>query len=33
MFDLLAEWVPEAASRRRMLVENPEALYDYAKAI
>lgn len=27
LFDLLAEWVPDAATRRRILVDNPRALY------
>jgi predicted TIM-barrel fold metal-dependent hydrolase len=32
LFDLLAEWAPDAALRRRILVTNPEALYGFAKA-
>ncbi|HEY3031855.1 MAG TPA: amidohydrolase family protein, partial [Bradyrhizobium sp.] len=32
LFDLLAEWAPDEATRRRILVENPEALYGFAKA-
>jgi predicted TIM-barrel fold metal-dependent hydrolase len=31
LFDLLAEWAPDEATRRRILVENPEALYGFAK--
>lgn len=27
LFDLLAQWVPDAAVRRRILVDNPRALY------
>jgi D-galactarolactone isomerase len=33
LFDLLAEWTPDAGTRRRILVENPEELYGFAKAI
>lgn len=32
LFDLLAEWAPDEAQRRRILVTNPEALYGFAKA-
>jgi predicted TIM-barrel fold metal-dependent hydrolase len=32
VFDLLAEWAPRAATRHRILVENPEALYGFAKS-
>ena len=32
LFDLLAEWAPDAAQRQRILVSNPEALYGFAKA-
>jgi D-galactarolactone isomerase len=31
LFDLLAVWAPDAATRRRILVENPENLYGFAK--
>jgi predicted TIM-barrel fold metal-dependent hydrolase len=31
LFDLLAAWAPSEATRRRILVENPEALYGFAK--
>jgi D-galactarolactone isomerase len=31
LFDLLAVWAPEEAVRHRILVENPEALYGFAK--
>jgi predicted TIM-barrel fold metal-dependent hydrolase len=31
LFDLLAVWAPEEATRRRILVENPENLYGFAK--
>ena len=27
LFDLLADWVPDEAVRRRILVDNPRALY------
>ncbi len=29
LFDLLSEWVPDAATRRRVLVSNPENLYGF----
>jgi D-galactarolactone isomerase len=32
LFDLLAAWAPSEATRRRILVENPEILYGFAKA-
>jgi D-galactarolactone isomerase len=32
LFDLLAEWAPDEATRKRILVTNPEALYGFAKA-
>lgn len=32
LFDLLTEWAPDAATRRRILVTNPEALYGFAKS-
>jgi D-galactarolactone isomerase len=32
VFDLLAAWAPSEAVRRRILVENPETLYGFAKA-
>jgi predicted TIM-barrel fold metal-dependent hydrolase len=31
LFDLLAEWAPDEAQRRRILVTNPEALYGFAR--
>ncbi|HKD31596.1 MAG TPA: amidohydrolase family protein [Xanthobacteraceae bacterium] len=31
LFDLLAVWAPEEATRKRILVENPENLYGFAK--
>jgi predicted TIM-barrel fold metal-dependent hydrolase len=31
LFDLLAVWAPDEATRRRLLVENPENLYGFAK--
>jgi predicted TIM-barrel fold metal-dependent hydrolase len=32
VFDLLEQWAPSAATRRRILVENPETLYGFAKS-
>jgi len=32
LFDLLSEWAPDEATRNRILVQNPEALYGFAKA-
>jgi D-galactarolactone isomerase len=32
LFDLLAEWAPDAATRNRILVSNPEMLYGFAKS-
>jgi predicted TIM-barrel fold metal-dependent hydrolase len=32
LFDLLADWAPDAASRHRILVTNPEELYGFAKS-
>lgn len=29
LFDLLSEWAPDAATRRRILVDNPAALYGF----
>ena len=29
LFDLLSEWAPDAATRERILVKNPEALYGF----
>src|SRR5262245_13560321 len=31
LFDLLMEWAPNAATRHRILVENPEALYGFPR--
>jgi len=31
LFDLLTEWVPDEAARKRVLVDNPAALYGFAK--
>lgn len=31
LFDLLTEWAPDEATRQRILVTNPEALYGFAK--
>jgi D-galactarolactone isomerase len=30
LFDLLADWAPDQITRRRVLVENPQALYGFA---
>jgi len=32
LFDLLAEWVPDAAARKRILVDNPAILYGFPPA-
>jgi predicted TIM-barrel fold metal-dependent hydrolase len=32
LFDLMLRWAPDDATRRRILVENPETLYGFAKA-
>jgi predicted TIM-barrel fold metal-dependent hydrolase len=32
MMDLLADWVPDKATRARILVRNPEVLYGFAPA-
>jgi predicted TIM-barrel fold metal-dependent hydrolase len=32
LFDLLATWAPDEATRHRILVENPETLYGFAKS-
>lgn len=32
LFDLLAEWAPSEATRRRILVENPETLYGFTRS-
>jgi len=32
LFDLLAEWAPEEATRHRILVRNPETLYGFPKS-
>ena len=29
LLDLLSEWAPDAATRRRILVDNPQALYGF----
>jgi D-galactarolactone isomerase len=31
LFDLLAVWAPSEATRHRILVENPQALYGFSK--
>jgi D-galactarolactone isomerase len=33
LFDLLAIWAPEETTRRRILVENPQNLYGFAKSV
>ena len=33
LFDLLAQWAPDEATRNRILLQNPEALYGFAKAV
>ena len=32
LFDLLAEWAPNEATRHRILIENPEKLYGFTKS-
>ena len=32
LFDLLSEWAPSRADRRRILVENPEVLYGFPES-
>jgi predicted TIM-barrel fold metal-dependent hydrolase len=32
LFDLMAQWAPDAATRNRILVQNPETLYGFAKS-
>ena len=32
LLDLLAVWAPDEATRNRILVQNPEALYGFPKA-
>jgi hypothetical protein len=32
LFDLLAEWAPDAATRERILVRNPEVLHGFPKS-
>jgi predicted TIM-barrel fold metal-dependent hydrolase len=32
LFDLLSVWAPDAATRHHILVENPAALYEFAKS-
>jgi predicted TIM-barrel fold metal-dependent hydrolase len=32
LFDLLAVWAPDEATRKRILVDNPENLYGFAKS-
>jgi D-galactarolactone isomerase len=31
LFDLLTEWIPDEATRNRILVQNPESFYGFAK--
>jgi predicted TIM-barrel fold metal-dependent hydrolase len=33
LVDLLAEWAPDEATRRRILVENPAELYGFTQTI
>jgi hypothetical protein len=33
LFDLLAVWAPEETTRKRILVDNPENLYGFAKSV
>jgi predicted TIM-barrel fold metal-dependent hydrolase len=31
LFELFQQWTPDEATRRRILVDNPARLYDFAK--
>jgi len=31
LFDLIAEWAPDEALRKKLLVDNPAALYGFSK--
>ena len=31
LLDLLSEWAPDAATRRRILVDNPQVLYGFSE--
>jgi predicted TIM-barrel fold metal-dependent hydrolase len=31
LFDLLSDWAPDAATRQRILVDNPAVLYDFSR--
>jgi predicted TIM-barrel fold metal-dependent hydrolase len=31
LFDLMAKWAPDETTRNRILVQNPAALYGFAK--
>jgi len=31
LFDLLTEWAPDEALRKKLLVDNPAALYGFGK--
>ena len=31
LFDLMERWVPDEATRRRILVDNPARVYDFAE--
>jgi len=33
LFDLLSVWAPDEATRRRILVENPIALYGFDRSL
>jgi predicted TIM-barrel fold metal-dependent hydrolase len=33
LFDLLTQWIPDAATRERILVQNPEAFYGFGKPV
>jgi predicted TIM-barrel fold metal-dependent hydrolase len=32
LFDLLSQWAPDETTRHRILVENPESVYGFAKS-
>jgi hypothetical protein len=33
VLNLLAEWVPDAATRKKILVDNPKRLYEFFSAL
>jgi predicted TIM-barrel fold metal-dependent hydrolase len=33
LFDLMSRWAPDAPTRNRILVQNPETLYGFGKPV